>query len=622
MDPDELRAGLEAAGRSSAIDLMAARAVVGDRARRRQRRRRGLASASMVVGALAVIAGVLAVAAGGPARHAVDIAPPTTASAPAVGDAVLPPRADAAITYDAARGQVVLFGGADNARDLADTWLWNGHGWSAATPALSPRARSGAAMAYDPATKNAVLFGGIVTRNHQATLALNDTWTWNGTSWTLQHPQHVPPWSSGLAMSYDVRSHSMLLLTLPSSHPNLDLTPDGVGSRGDTQFGTWSWNGSDWRELVTPNAPLFAKGAVFHGNPRLTPLAHGRGLLFYSWAVYTGTCPPPGRCGGQADPTGTLDAQTWTWDGIRWTEQHPARAPVAGELIVTPGDAAPTVFAPDGRTWTWTGSDWTAARAAGASPAQYGGFAVYDAADSDVVAYAGTFGSDGAYYDTWTWNGTWTPRTRTARASSTTTVPETTLPVTTGPTMTAAPGTTVPGTTPPVTTGPTATTVPDTTAPTTAPASTTCAASQVRLALDRDLGSLMQQPGAYFGLTNTSATACTLEGYPSVVLYSTSGVAYSSGMQDGSSYQIDDPGAHPVLVSPAATVYFGFGWTDVNQVDGGTEKGCVSIARVVAVIPGASGSLGATAPLSELFCPSYGRVTAIAPREAFKPSSP
>ena len=161
-------------------------------------------------------------------------------------------------------------------------------------------------------------------------------------------------------MSYDPRSKSVLLLTLPSSHPNLDLTPDSVNSRGTTPFGTWRWDGSDWHELPTPSAPLFAAGAVFHGHPRLAALPHGAGLLFYSWSVFTGTCPPAAQCGGAPDPNGTRNSQTWTWDGTRWTEQHPSRAPVAAQLVATPGaDAAPTIFMSDGATWRWTGSNWS-----------------------------------------------------------------------------------------------------------------------------------------------------------------------------------------------------------------------------------------------------------------------
>lgn len=416
MEFDEFRRALDEAGSRPEIDVAVALGRVGTRARRRRRRQRNLASAVVLVGAFAVIVVVLAVAGDGPTREPVGVTVSTNLT---YGS--LPSRSEAAIAYDRARGRVVLFGGFDGSRMFGDTWLWDGQGWIAAHTAVVPPARERAAMAYDPATKEIVLFGGIVERPNQSSLALNDTWTWDGTMWTRRHPLHEPPWSSGLAMSYDPRSHSVLLLTLPSSHPNLVLTPDSVNSRGTTPFGTWRWDGSDWHELPTPSAPLFATAAIaFHGHPRLAALPQGAGLLFYSWAVYTGSCPPPAQCGGGRDPNGTHNSQTWTWDGTRWTEQHPSRAPVAAQLVATPGtDAVPTVFMSDGATWRWTGSNWDETHTRGEGPAGEG-FAVYDEADTDIVAYAGDVSTDGTIYDTWTWNGSWMRRTQPSKPATTT----------------------------------------------------------------------------------------------------------------------------------------------------------------------------------------------------------
>ena len=176
----------------------------------------------------------------------------------------LPSRDNAAIAYDEARGRVVLFGGF---RRVARPLRTHGSGTATAGARRNrqrPARRERAAMALRPATK-----GARAVRWRRPAFAnrprSRSTTRGRGTAttWTQRHPAHEPPWSSGLAMSYDPRSKSVLLLTLPSSHPNLDLTPDSVSSRGDTPFGTWQWNGSDWRELPTPSAPLFAKGAAF-----------------------------------------------------------------------------------------------------------------------------------------------------------------------------------------------------------------------------------------------------------------------------------------------------------------------------------------------------------------------
>ena len=80
----------------------------------------------------------------------------------------------AAMAYDSATGDMVLFGG-QRYGFLGDTWTYNGTTWTQQHPATSPPARINAAMAYDPATGNVVLFGGFGSSG----AALGDTWTYN-----------------------------------------------------------------------------------------------------------------------------------------------------------------------------------------------------------------------------------------------------------------------------------------------------------------------------------------------------------------------------------------------------------------------------------------------------------
>ncbi len=87
------------------------------------------------------------------------------------------------MAYDAAQGQVVLFGGF-NETEIGDTWLWNGTTWTQQNPQTSPPARSQSAMAYDAAQSNVVLFGGYLSNT--SPFRSNDTWVWNGTTWTQQ----------------------------------------------------------------------------------------------------------------------------------------------------------------------------------------------------------------------------------------------------------------------------------------------------------------------------------------------------------------------------------------------------------------------------------------------------
>jgi hypothetical protein len=79
------------------------------------------------------------------------------------------------MVYDAATSNVMLFGGVTNfGLPLNDTWTWNGTTWIKLAPAKSPPTWADASLACDAAASNAVLFGGV---NSQIG-SYNDTWTW------------------------------------------------------------------------------------------------------------------------------------------------------------------------------------------------------------------------------------------------------------------------------------------------------------------------------------------------------------------------------------------------------------------------------------------------------------
>src|SRR6185437_8058876 len=88
-----------------------------------------------------------------------------------------PPTAFAAATYDAATSSVLLFGGGTVSPDTRSdaTWTWDGATWTQQQPAHSPSARTFPALTYDGARGDAVLFGGA----DPSTPFLGDTWTWD-----------------------------------------------------------------------------------------------------------------------------------------------------------------------------------------------------------------------------------------------------------------------------------------------------------------------------------------------------------------------------------------------------------------------------------------------------------
>src|SRR5689334_18573738 len=78
--------------------------------------------------------------------------------------------------------------------------------WSQHTTATGPSARSGAAMAYDPATGDVVLFGG-----KSGNVALSDTWLWNGSTWTEVLLSTKPPPLFFASMAYDATTGNVVL---------------------------------------------------------------------------------------------------------------------------------------------------------------------------------------------------------------------------------------------------------------------------------------------------------------------------------------------------------------------------------------------------------------------------
>ncbi|MHB8263607.1 MAG: hypothetical protein ACYDGY_07655, partial [Acidimicrobiales bacterium] len=92
-----------------------------------------------------------------------------------------------------------------------------GAGWEqiCTSSCKSPPARSEDSMAYDSATRQVVLFGGYgYTTKPNGKLSytlLGDTWTWNGATWTQQHPAKSPPALFGGSMAYDSATRQVVL---------------------------------------------------------------------------------------------------------------------------------------------------------------------------------------------------------------------------------------------------------------------------------------------------------------------------------------------------------------------------------------------------------------------------
>ena len=121
-------------------------------------------------------------------------------------------RSGAAMAYDQADGTTVLFGGEATttstpaAAPLADTWVWNGSGWTAAKPSSSPPARFGAAAGVFPG-----LGGSLLVAGEGSAGGLGDGWVWTGGGWTQATMQGSASPRIGAAAAYDAASQSLLV---------------------------------------------------------------------------------------------------------------------------------------------------------------------------------------------------------------------------------------------------------------------------------------------------------------------------------------------------------------------------------------------------------------------------
>jgi hypothetical protein len=151
-----------------------------------------------------------------------------------------------------------------------EVWAWDGTNWSAVPN--PPPVAAGVAFAFDSARRGAVLFGGTAELGKY----FDDTWTWDGQTWTKRTPAHSPPAGSATAAYDPVHRHVVLLAT------------DGT---------TWTWDGSDW----TKRTPATSPGS--RGYTQLTwDPSRQRVMLF----------------GGK-----TFDAMVgdlWAWDGTDWSK--------------------------------------------------------------------------------------------------------------------------------------------------------------------------------------------------------------------------------------------------------------------------------------------------------------
>lgn len=259
---------------------------------------------------------------------------------------LMPPTSPSAVcTYDAIQHRAVLFGGfaALTPTLTNDTWEWDGANWSQRQPAVSPPVRRGHLLIADPANGQMLLFGGTQNIGAPTSVALGDTWLWDGIIWTQAQPTASPPGRAFAAGSYD-SSRLRIVMFGGEATPGVAL--------GDT----WEWNGTDWLPMLPAQAPPARAGHAMTFDP-----LRGRTILFGGSG--------PGAAGW------TELGDTWEWDGSTWSASAavgPQPRQLCGmtfdsgrrrTLLVGGYAAHPTSWPPQivfHDAWEWDGQAWTA----------------------------------------------------------------------------------------------------------------------------------------------------------------------------------------------------------------------------------------------------------------------
>jgi len=188
-------------------------------------------------------------------------------------------------------------------------------GGPAGTTAAPPSPRAGGAMAFDTNTGSMVLFGGM-----GASGPLHDTWTWDGASWTEQHPVHSPPATVVGPMAYDPASHDMVLVTV--SMPTGSISSADPATVNPPPAQTWLWDGADWKRATGVQPPVSAFTRL------ATDTAAGNVVLVTSGGALHPALGAPCRLQvPTSDPIGTIcpgytpaPASTWVWNGSSWKD--------------------------------------------------------------------------------------------------------------------------------------------------------------------------------------------------------------------------------------------------------------------------------------------------------------
>ena len=291
---------------------------------------------------------------------------------------------------DAALADVFVFMDTEELPDIPDAP--GPSVWTQQLPATLPTAAQDVGLTDDPTRLTVIRYGGTGSDSN----ASDETWTWDGTDWTLRSTTGTP----GARLSPSLVSGG-----------GTDASAAFLFG-GDSTNDIWQLDGTDW-SMATSGGPSARSDAAmtlyYPGDPSVS------GVILF---------------GGAASTDGSSLGDTWIFKNGEWISATTTSSPSArygasfcndynhSELVLFGGTDGTTV---NNETWNWFDNDWIQVHPTNSPPARSGAAISYVAALHVVLLFGGTDANGNLLNDTWAWDrqtSNWTELTQTVRPSA------------------------------------------------------------------------------------------------------------------------------------------------------------------------------------------------------------
>jgi hypothetical protein len=234
------------------------------------------------------------------------------------------------MVHDIGRGVTVMYGGGNTSPfggpSIDQTWEFNGVTWTRITTTNSPGGLANMGAAYDVIRQRTVIYGG--DPDSFFPIASNQTWEYDGTNWTQVTTATNPGPLERPGMCFDITLQKTVLF-------------GGIDPQTGGTDNTWVYDGINWTMLtVTGPRPSARTGCqMVYDISRSVCILHG----------------------GMDPMTGNPFTDTWQFDGASWsqalgTQPAPrvlfsmAMNPVTGRAVVFGGNN-PVTYNEMSDTW-------------------------------------------------------------------------------------------------------------------------------------------------------------------------------------------------------------------------------------------------------------------------------